>query len=196
MSGRGGLHNPRIEIPQGRPESATVTYIGIVGAGGGLSGTFGTTAGRIYYFPMKIDTAITIDQLVVEVTAAAGAGNNLRLGIYKADRDWQPTTLVQDYGEIDANSVTVQAITSTQVLPPGRYVLALATEANTTVRRLYNVAGPFHMVLPTFGATPFGRAMIATAAYAVFAATGVVWTDHAADGQAFNYMVLVRVLTP
>lgn len=84
-----------------------------------------------------ITEPITLDRVAVEVTTASAAGKLARMAIYTADDYWQPATLVQDFGTVatDVGAVpTVQAITISLTLQPGRYVGIIIQDGLATFR--------------------------------------------------------------
>jgi hypothetical protein len=87
------------------------------------------------YYPWFVEAPYTIDQLAIEVTTA-GAGAQVRAGLYNADTNWQVTTLVADFGLFDASTTGVKIITlgTPLTLPAGRYVAVLHDNVNVTLR--------------------------------------------------------------
>jgi hypothetical protein len=87
------------------------------------------------YYPWFVEAPYTIDQLAIEVTTA-GAGAQVRAGLYNADTNWQVTTLVADFGLFDASTTGVKIITlgTPLTLPAGRYIAVLHDNVNVTLR--------------------------------------------------------------
>ncbi|GAG85064.1 unnamed protein product [marine sediment metagenome] len=83
------------EIPDGRAVGGGVTYLTIPGVIGlGSTTATGLLAANKYYHPIYVRTPITVDAIVVEITANGGPGSTARAGIYHADVNWQPGALI------------------------------------------------------------------------------------------------------
>lgn len=184
------------EIPEGRGKYNTTQLLSIPGLSAPVSGaTLTLTADRIYYYPIRVRTPITIDQITIEVTGAAGAGEKARGAIYEADVDWQPDARSVATAEIaiDANAVIDTAITET-TLQEGRYLLAITCEGNITLRcEQYGPA--WGMYIPTLGGSPSIAETYVAAAYAVLPDPGTAW-DTVATQSYFKHPIWVRVKTP
>lgn len=184
------------EVARGRLKSVTTTFLTIPGVKGGWMGTYTLTAERLVYLPMLVHTAITIDQLVLEVETL-DAGSSIRMGIYKADVNWQPTDLVKDYGTVSGASTGVKTITYEQALAPGRYLLAIISDGTPTLRKLYALASPDMALITTLGATPYVNYYYKASTYNGLANPGTAWdtlgTTVATPSMA---VVFVRVKAP
>jgi hypothetical protein len=153
-------------------------------------GTVTLAANRLLYAPLVLQHSLTIDLLSVEVTTAGAAGALIRLGLYQADIDNQPTDLVLDAGEVDGASVGVKTISVNISLSVGRYLLVLNTNATPTLRT-FRSGSPF--VNSVLGATPFFSALRRSGTtYAVFPATGVGWNNTSASSVGFEHYILLR----
>jgi hypothetical protein len=97
------------------------------------------------YYPWYVDVAYLIDQVAIEVTTA-GAGALVRAGLYNADTNWQPTTLLVDFGTFDASTTGVKIITlgTPLTLAPGRYVAVLHDNVNVTLRNIQTAGATIH----------------------------------------------------
>lgn len=131
-----------IDAPSGGGGSAVAEGRGVLGgttrlATPGVRGVSVSTQtmanNTITYEPRLVATSITLDQLVVEVTTAGSAGSLLRIGIYSADTDWQPTALVLDGGTVAADSLGVKTLAISQVLSAGRYLFAMNNNSTSGV---------------------------------------------------------------
>ena len=89
----------------------------------------GLAHGRIFYMPFSVASEISITLLVLNVQTAATTGN-ARLGIYRAAKTWQPSSLVLDAGTVSIATTGRKTISVTQSLVPDRYLLALKTETS------------------------------------------------------------------
>ena len=119
-----------------QPSSAVVSGITYPIYPNGFSGHGGAPLGatNVKFTQWIVQQACTITQLWCEVTTQASAGNRASLGIYTASSTWVPTLLL-DAGTVAVDSTGVKKITGlSQALTPGRYWLAIHTEANTSYR--------------------------------------------------------------
>ncbi len=146
----------------------------------------------LYYFPFTIRTPVTITAMTIEVTTAR-TGKAVRLGIYRADKDWQPTSLVKDAGTLSVGSIAVVPLTGLSIsLQEGRYLIALHSEANP-VLRAGRGAVPFF--LAALGANTFNSIQSVSKTYAVLADPGTPWDTVEAYASGFYYPVFLT-LTP
>src|SRR5687768_6714110 len=95
---------PPTEVVPGRLKASAVAHPGLPGTEFQSNGTQAVVADQVRYNGFIVDAPITLDRLVCEVTAT-GTATLLRLAIYNADTDWQPTTLVVDGGTVTAAGV-------------------------------------------------------------------------------------------
>lgn len=185
------------DIAEGRAEAGGTTYLSMPGMKAVTQITTVTlSANVIRYEPRIVPTPITIDALVIEVTTANGATSTARLGIYNADGDWQPTTLVLDAGTVATDTTTGAGVRTLVLGAPlalaaGRYLLAINTDATPALR---NLRGGFDFALTT-GANAQITAMTVSVAYAAFASPGAAWAATAA-ATSFNNTIYMRVLNP
>jgi len=165
---------------------------GVVTVGGGAVSHVSAT---VYYFPLLIATTIVIDAVVCEVTTPAAAGNKGRIGIYNADTDLQPTTLVVDSGEFAIDGAAVMTVAVSATLPAGRYLLALHLQANCALRSVRGTA--IHQGFnPVLGTNHSCYSITVAKAYAAFSASGTAWDTPAYSSTAMNYPIFLRILTP
>jgi hypothetical protein len=149
------------------------------------------TVNQLRYYPIIVSTTITVDRLAAEVTSAGAAATTFRMGIYNADVDWQPTSLVVDGGTSAADSTGVKTVTINQTLSPGRYLLALHSDGAPILRVIRGAIASMGFA-SGLGASPFINLMRVTATYAVFASTGVAWTAFNSNVQT-DYAVFMRL---
>ena len=182
-------------IAEGRAKSATVTYLSIPGIEPSGSSTSALAANRIYYEPILVVTAITLDQIVIEVGPAGAASTTARLGIYNANADWQPTTLVLDAGTVAVDSVGIKTITINQALPAGRYLLAVWSNGAPSLRfaRGGNRYAGYNNAL---GSNAFIIAMYKDSTYGTYPDPGTAWDTVAVLSAPLQHFVFVRVSTP
>lgn len=183
-------------VALGRPKSASNTYY----SASPLAAASSVVApnqlnGRIAYEPWIFATPVTADRIAIEITStAAAAGKVMRLGIYNADADWQPTTLVLDAGTVAADSTGVKAITISQALPAGRYLLARTADADVSALR--GVRGAAIGLSATLGANLLIQNIYKDTTYAAFAGTGVLWDSADVTTSGQNFAIFLRLSTP
>lgn len=182
---------------QGRPKASSGTAFWTVPGVSFVSvGTYATSSNLIRYWPMYVLTDITIDRIGCEVTSAAAASNTLRIAIYNADTDLQPTSLVIDSGTLATDSTGVKEATVSQALGAGRYLLAINASASATLRA-YRGTSPFAGLLPALGTSPFLRCLFISSTYGAFASTGVAWTGISETSTTpLDYCAFVRASVP
>ena len=192
-----GVAWANIAAAPGRAKASGGTvYVGV--PGGTYSGTSASVAlatDTVYYSPIFVQRAITIDA-VFSYCNGAGVASAARLGIYNADTDLQPTSLVSDFGTYDLSTTGQKSITSLSVtLSPGRYLSCLLS--NNALASLY----AFNVVLPgmTF-ANPADVSqtilrLSGSLSYAALPSTGQTWAT-ATAGNAFPHHFFQYRWTP
>lgn len=187
-------HHPA-EIPDGRVIYGSTIFASIPGVELSTQSTISLPTNYIHYFPIKIVTPVTYDRMIVEVTTAASAGKKLRLAIYNANINWQPTSLILDAGEVAADTNAVVTKTINQTLTPGPYLLAIAIQ-ETTVLRALRGGSRYTGVFPTLGATSILQAAYVSKAYAAFSDPGTSWNAVWAGILPFSHALFLRASVP
>lgn len=102
--------------------------------------TIAAAANRLDFMPFIPARTITVNQLELEVSTAAGGGSSGRLGIYASDATTGlPTTLIQQgAATIDASATgnKTTTITATQLVAGTLYWIAVASSSTQTYRGL------------------------------------------------------------
>jgi hypothetical protein len=134
-------------------------------------------------FPMYLENSIDLTSVKARLTVAGSAGSVIRLALYRADSDWQPTDLVQDFGTVAADSTGVKTWSVARVIPPGRYMWVHNHNSTTNVTFTSIpcswIGGP--MISTTIDTTNiYFRFMGATRTYGTFPSTGTPWTNTSA----------------
>lgn len=186
-------------VAEGRvfPSGGTRGYI-IPGVTTIATGTNSPTAQQIRYQPIFVATTITVDQIACEVTTFATAGTNVRMGIYSADTNWQPVALIADGGDVAvnvSNGVKTAAINVT--LTPGRYLLAIMTDASNNVTlRTWRGGSRYGQLLATLGANSINDLWFVSTTYGAYSTTPVLWTGTSGGSTGMLYYCVLRVATP
>lgn len=157
-------------------------------------GTNSPTVNQIRYSPIYVATSITIDQLACEVTTL-GASAHARLGLYNADINWQPTSLVGE-GGVDASGTGVKTVSLSATLAAGRYLTAFNTDIAATFR-MWRGGTRYGQLRSALGANSFHDLWFVSATYGALASTGVAWTgENGASSGGMYYYVVLRITTP
>jgi len=111
------------------------------------------TSGTLFAWVLPVFHEIAVTDIGINVTSS---GNNIRVGVASTDVTGVPTTLVEDFGEIDVTTTGAKQVTGlSRTLAPGRYVL-LAQTANgvSLTHYLGTTIGPsWHDVIETITTT-------------------------------------------
>ena len=190
-----------LAVAEGRPELADgsltsyqipgVTIIDSVGA------SIDTTTNRVNYYPILVATTIILDAIVVWVMDNLGTGA-IRYGIYNADTDWQPTSLVVSVTDtLGTSGLRTNAVTT--ILTAGRYLLASLPQNTSTAQLAYyqgSMPGLGISKIIGSGAVQFMTFYVAQA-YGAFPDPGTRWDNYQlTSAKGFVYPVFLRVLTP
>jgi hypothetical protein len=179
----------------GRPKGGGVTYYTIPGVGG-TGGSLTIAADTDYYAPFMIMTPTVIDQLACDVTAVS-SGTNARMGLYRADRNWQPTGApLVDSGTVDISTTGTKTYTpGTPVhLSRGRYLTVFNSDTGNpsmTTTRTHDYQGVSTTI--SNGLTVAWRV---SRAHAAFPTPGTPWDTVTASIVGFHQVVHFRVLAP
>lgn len=110
-------------------------YYGVPGLMHRGRGTKGLSADVMLLEPFVATVQLTITNIAVRVFTAA-ASSSCRLGVYAADRNGIPTSLVLDAGAIDSSTTGIKAITGlSTALPVGRYLAVVVSNGAPTLQR-------------------------------------------------------------
>lgn len=91
------------------------------------TGTFSN--GVLFFVPLDVASAFTINKIAAEVTTVGSAGSVLRYGLYADDgTGTTPGALLDDWGTIAATSLGLRTLTVGKALTPGRYWLAVVAQ--------------------------------------------------------------------
>jgi hypothetical protein len=178
--------------------AATVTITstryayGIPNAQFTVTGTQSLTANTVYYQPFEVTAPLTLDFMALEVTTAAAGGGNLRLGVYAADANLQPTGApVFDSGDITVTAAAT-GILSKQGTPvtlqPGVYLTAANTSVGLTARTFLGGIG---FVQTTMGAN-LNVLNLVSQTQGAFPTPGTAWSTRTPANGAPRHVTLLR----
>lgn len=159
------------------------------------TGTSNGSLNTVLYWPLLVRSPIVIDQLALEVTTL-GSGNNVRVGTYRADQDYQPVggPLI-DSGNISTTTTGVKTFSpSTPVtLQPGRYLSAFNVDNATPAFRkiVGTVTDP--MIRDTFTSSPLPAFLSASQTFGAFPTPGTTWTGSTFVTGVYETYFLYRI---
>lgn len=182
---------------EGRPAAASISSVVLPGVEINAIATDSFGTGNILYMPIYVAAPMTFGSMVLEVTTAGAAGATARMGVYNADVNLQPTSLVVDAGTVATDSTGVKTATvSTTTLPAGRYLLAFATSVSATFR-IARGGQRYIQLRSTLGASGLRYQFYIAQSYGAFASTGVAWNNEVAFGSgSYSYFCYLGSVTP
>ncbi len=187
-------------IAQGRFADAGDDYLTLPGVNmTGANATLALVADRMLFFPIIADTAITLDRMVIDVTAAGAGGTTARICVWEANTDWQPGTLLFDAGTVSVASIAVVAadMSPDEAMPAGRYLIGLVSDGTPTLKVVGGTVEGQGLVESTF--TNVYRLLI-TGQGAQHSGgcsdPGTDWDTVFSTSLATRYYVLTDVITP
>ena len=121
----------------------------------GSQTSWSTSTGYLAVIPVWINTAVTANQIICEVTGAFGAGGVVRMGIYNSDSAGLPTTVLLDAGTVSATTTGFKTITISQSLSAGLYFLGAVAQTNGGSLRSGN--GPNIEASPAYAIAQWAR---------------------------------------
>lgn len=184
-------------VAQGRLVVAATTYYNLPNVAFNAQSTLAIAANTARYFPIKIDTSITIDQLVTEVTTASGSGGSTaRLALYAAGTDWQVGALVVDGGTVATDSTGVKAATVNTVVSSGRYYLVINADVGFTARSIRGSLVASHMRWSAGSSSVFVGALTVAQTYGAFPSTGDAISTVTFNTTQLDYAMAIRVSVP
>lgn len=182
-------------VPQNKPQLAKIsggaTQYGIPSANFITVGTSALTVNSIRYIPFYVAHPITLSQIQFEVTSAPASNANVRIGIYRSDSSYQPTTLVIDAGSTSVASAFtgLKNVAIIQSLSIGWHLIAVNCDVTMGVRT-FVASSP--IVSTTMGTTPFVQRFDVSSTFGAFAGTGVVWTTTNNSASGLQYPLAVQ----
>lgn len=187
------------QVVPGRLKASGIAHPGLPNTVFQTNGTQAIIANQVRYNGFIVKSPVTLDQLVCEITAT-GTATLLRMAIYAADTDWQPTGApILDAGTVSAASAVALSIAINLALPVGRYLTALNANGTATLRswRGDGTDGGWG-IAPALGAGSQNTIVTATQAFGAFPTPGTVFITAGvvAGNTPPTHVVLARELTP
>jgi hypothetical protein len=156
------------------------------------AGTQALTANTVYYQPFEVTAPLTLDFMALQVTTAAAGNGNLRLGVYAADANLQPTGApLFDSGDITVTAAAT-GILSKQGTPvtlqPGVYLTAANTSVGLTAQTFLNGIS----FVPTTMGTNITVLTSVAQTQGAFPTPGTAWTTRANANGPIRHVTLLR----
>ncbi len=148
------------------------------------------TVDRLEYWPFFLRETTELDQLTCEISSAGTGGTLGRMGIYHADFDWQPTSLIVDSGTFAVDTTGFKSVAITETLPPGRYLFSWNSDGAPTTRIIRT---PFLGLFEADWGSNQVAVLRVTVTFAAFTDPGTAWTGHGSLGSGSAQRVLARV---
>lgn len=188
--GGGGSYVP----PMSRAKAAGVTYWGLPGVAVGFITASNVLVGAntMYSAAILVTRPITVVGVAASVQAAA-VGGLVRLGIYKADDDLQPTGApVLDAGEIDCSTTGLKTITglSASLAGGAHLIAALCNNAGVAFHMTNGMSPGLAPGLRDIDLTQQIQSMTAAQAYGALPASAPAWSPGWANSAARYPFVL------
>jgi hypothetical protein len=182
-------------VPEGRPKPSggSAAYT-IPGVDTYTAGTNAPSVNQLRYMPIFVTTTITVDQIACEVTGF-GVSGNVRMGIYTADVNWQPVTLLVDSGTVSAGSNGIKTASINLTLAPGRYLMVFNSDVSATFRN-YLGGMRYGQLIATLGANGVNDLFFINSTFGALNTTPVLWTGTNGATTGLRYYCFLRIATP
>jgi hypothetical protein len=164
------------------------TQYGVPGAVFNGVGTSALEINKARYTPFIVSRPVTITAFQFEVTSTPASAANVRVGIYRADLEGQPSGApVYDSGSVAvANGFTgLKTTTGLSVkLKPGTYLVVMNCDVALTVR---TIVAPAFYLAAALGGAPMVRRFDVVQSYAAFPTPGTKWDTVITSSTGFDF---------
>lgn len=187
IPGRDAAYSP------GRLKQGSTVYGSWPGAGFNQTSTIILNANTDYYQPGFVSSPIVITSLSVNVTA--GAGTNGRIGLYAADRDYQPVgPPLVDSGNLDFSTIAVKTYTpGTPIYVPRGRILGVVNADGAPTLGVQRYLAPQGHANSSIAAAGNIERLRVTRTYAAFPTPGTAWNTVDAGTTSFLGFMFVQV---
>jgi hypothetical protein len=155
--------------------------------------TLSATINTVYYAPFEVTAPITLDAMAFNLNAAPAAGGNVRMGVYAADSNLQPTGApLFDSGDVAITTGTTGVVLkqgTAVTLQPGVYLTAFNTGTAVTLRV---PTGGIATITTAMGAAMFVSTLSATQTQGAFPTPGTAWTARGTSATGTINPVVMR----
>ena len=154
--------------------------------------TFSASANTVYYAPFEVTAPITLDAMAFNLNAAPAANGNVRMGVYAADSNLQPTGApLFDSGDVAITTGTTGVVLkqgTAVTLQPGMYLTAFNTGTAVTLRV---PTGGIATFTTAMGASMFVSTLSVAQTQGAFPTPGTAWTTRGTSATGtFNPVVM------
>lgn len=167
---------PNFKTGQAKITGGGTQQWGIPGTFMNSSGTSTLTINSVRYTPIFIPHPITITAFQFEVTAGPASDANVRVGLYAADSEMQPTSaapLINTGVAVATGFTGIKTTSSLSVtVPAGAYLVAVNCDVAMTIRTLIS---PSPIAYASMGASPLVQRFDNAQTYASFPTPGTKW---------------------
>jgi hypothetical protein len=155
--------------------------------------TQSATINTVYYAPFEVTAPITLDAMAFNLNAAPAAGGNVRLGVYAADSNLQPTGApLFDSGDVAITTGTTGVVLkqgTAVTLQPGVYLSAFNTGTAVTLRV---PVGGIANITTTMGASMYVSTLSAAQTQGAFPSPGTAWTARGTSATGTFHLAVMR----
>lgn len=156
--------------------------------------TFSASANTVYYAPFEVTAPLTVDAMAYSIAVTQAAGGNVRMGIYAADSNLQPTGApLFDSGDAPFTTSTTGAVLkqgTAVTLQPGVYLSAFNTSAAITQVR--SPVGGIATLNTTLGGSMFTHTLSVAQTQGAFPSPGTAWTARGTSGTGTVHLAVMR----
>lgn len=183
---------PLLPMAAARAKAGGTTHYSVPGVNITSTITDVPAVNTVRYMPFLVNGAtLTLDQMAISVQIAA-ASSFVRVGIYAADTDWQPTTLVVDGGALDTSTTGQKTASISTTLPPGRYLMAMNATVGTPTLRGFRGGHALIGYNATLSNFSFWS-ITGSQTYGAFPSTGTAWSTIVTGDTGLVYLCYLRI---
>jgi hypothetical protein len=155
--------------------------------------TQSATINTVYYAPFEVTAPITLDAMAFNLNAAPAAGGNVRMGVYAADSNLQPTGApLFDSGDVAITTGTTGVVLkqgTAVTLQPGVYLSAFNTGTAVTLRV---PVGGIATITTAMGASMYVSTLSAAQTQGAFPSPGTAWTARGTSATGTFHLPVMR----
>jgi hypothetical protein len=155
--------------------------------------TLPATINTVYYAPFEVTAPLTLDAMAFNINTAPATGGNVRMGVYAADANLQPTGApLFDSGDVAITTSTTGTVLkqgTAVTLQPGVYLTAFNTGTAVTLRV---PMGGIATITTTMGSSMFVGTMSVAQTQGAFPSPGTAWTTRNGSNAGTAHPVVMR----
>jgi hypothetical protein len=155
--------------------------------------TLTATINTVYYAPFEVTAPITLDAMAFNLNASPAANGNVRMGVYAADSNLQPTGApLFDSGDVAITTSTTGVVLkqgTPATLQPGVYLSAFNTGTAVTLRV---ATGGMATINTGMGAAMYVSTLTAAQTQGAFPSPGTAWTTRGSSSTGTVNLTVMR----